>query len=80
MATLTIRNIDPETFDALKSRSAPNQRSMEAEARLILAAAILSDAQLRKIGTWIRERFADLGWEAPPRDPEAPRAAALRFS
>ena len=40
MATLTVRNVSPETRKALKERAARNDRSMEAEARAILEDAV----------------------------------------
>ena len=36
MATLTIRNLDDETLAKLKERARANQRSVTAEARMIL--------------------------------------------
>ena len=40
MATLTIRNLPAEVHDALRLRAAHNRRSMEAEAREVLAASV----------------------------------------
>ena len=40
MATLTIRNLPDDVRDRLRVRAAQNGRSMEAEARLVLARAI----------------------------------------
>ena len=40
MATLTIRNLPTEVHDALRRRAADNRRSMEAEAREVLAASV----------------------------------------
>ena len=40
MATLTIRNLPTEVHDALRRRAAENRRSMEAEAREVLAASV----------------------------------------
>lgn len=40
MANLTVRNLPEETRRALKERAARNDRSMEAEARAILEAAV----------------------------------------
>ena len=36
MATLTIRNLEEEIVDALKARARRNQRSLEAEVRILL--------------------------------------------
>jgi plasmid stability protein len=40
MATLTIRNVDPEVRKRLRVRAAQNSRSMEAELRQILKDAV----------------------------------------
>lgn len=40
MATITVRNLDVEVQRRLKRRAARNERSMEAEARAILTAAV----------------------------------------
>lgn len=40
MATITVRNLDLEVQRRLKRRAARNERSMEAEARAILTAAV----------------------------------------
>ncbi len=43
MATITVRNLDPEIQRLLKRRAAANDRSMEAEVREILAASVRVD-------------------------------------
>lgn len=40
MAVVTVRNLDDEVQRRLKQRAAGNNRSMEAEARAILSAAV----------------------------------------
>ena len=40
MATLTIRNLPETVHDALRRRAAENRRSMEAEARAVLATSL----------------------------------------
>lgn len=40
MATITVRNLDPEVQRLLKQRAAANDRSMEAEAREILSRSV----------------------------------------
>jgi plasmid stability protein len=75
MSSLIVRNIDQEVVDALKARGVSNHRSMEAEARVILAAAVLGSPDTRGIGTRIRERFAGLDWDGVERPADAPRAA-----
>jgi plasmid stability protein len=48
MATLTIRNLPDPTQRALKRRATRNGRSMEAEARAIIGAAMQEPAQKPK--------------------------------
>lgn len=47
MAVLNIRNLPEEIRDRLRVRAARHGRSMEAEARAILAAACLADAEIQ---------------------------------
>jgi plasmid stability protein len=44
MAALSIRDLDDEVRDRLRARAARNGRSMEAEVRAILAAAVRESA------------------------------------
>lgn len=60
VATLTIRAIDDELKARLRERAATNGRSMEAEVRAILRAAVLAPP-VDHVGTRIAERFAALG-------------------
>lgn len=41
MAAITVRNLDDEVQRGIKRRAAANNRSMEAEARAILSAAVI---------------------------------------
>jgi len=78
MSVLTVRNLDDDLKTRLRVRAAQHGRSMEAEAREILRES-LADQRGREVGSWIRERFADLGLdelEIPPRT-EFPRAPDL---
>lgn len=76
MATLTIRDLDEAVKARLRVRAAHNGRSMEAEVRAILAAAVAEPAS-RGLGSRIQQRFADLDDVAiePPSRSEQPRAA-----
>lgn len=74
MATLTIRNLDASIKERLRVRAAQNGRSMEAEARAIVAEAV--EAPVRppelNLADAIRRRFAPFGGvelELPPRQP-----------
>ena len=77
MATLTVRNLDEETRDALKARGYRNGRSMEAEARIILSNAVRDPepTDIRGLGTRIHERFKGLEFEVPERSKDLARAA-----
>jgi plasmid stability protein len=78
MSVLTVRNLDDDLKTRLRVRAAQHGRSMEAEAREILRES-LADQRDREVGSWIRERFKDLGLDEldiPPRT-ELPRAPDL---
>lgn len=77
MATLTIRDFDDELKAALRVRAAEHGRSMEAEVRAILRAALTKPSSSVGTGTWIRQHFAgadDLA-DALPARTEPPRPA-----
>lgn len=81
MASLTIRGLDQETKTRLRVRAARHGRSMEAEARHILADALVAneDAPSTGLGSRIHARFAALGGldiDLPTRS-ELPRSADL---
>ena len=79
MASITIRNLDDEVKARLRKRAAGRGRSLEEEARLILADAVEREAVPAKgLGTALRELFKPFGGvepEIPPREPmrEPPR-------
>lgn len=80
MATLTIRDLDDDVKARLRIRAAEHGRSMEAEARELLAAALLGPPMPRRLGSYIHEQFADLGGVElviPPREDPA-RAANFK--
>lgn len=81
MTTLTIRALDAEVKAALRRRAADHGRSMEAEAREILAAAVRHGQEDEQgLGTRIHQDFAEIGGvvlDIParvdlPRAPELP--------
>lgn len=77
MATLMIRDLDDSVKARLRVRAAHNGRSMEAEARAILGAALTEPATQGGLGSRIQRRFADLddvAMELPPRT-DRPRPA-----
>jgi plasmid stability protein len=77
MATLTIRKVDDEIKEKLRVQAARNGRSMEAEVREILAAALESPVPEKGLGTWLHEQFMAAGFgdvelELPKREPWTP--------
>jgi antitoxin FitA len=80
MATLTIRDFDDELKAALRVRAAEQGRSMEAEVREILRAALTRPSSSGVgMGTRIRQRFSGVenGEIELPARTERPRAAEL---
>lgn len=71
MATLTIRNLDTQVEESLRVRAARNGRSIEAEARAILAETVVSPPrETIDLAEAIRRRFAPLGGvELEPHPP-----------
>ena len=61
MAALSIRNLDETVKRRLKVRAARHGRSMEAEARAILAEAVREPAESVGLFTTILDRFGALG-------------------
>src|SRR5688572_11659142 len=74
VATLTVRNIDPEVRQRLRVRAARNGRSMEAELRQIIKDAVSNPAAEDSefnLAEAIRRRFAPFGGvelDIPPRE------------
>ena len=79
MASITIRHLDDDVKTRLRVRASANGRSMEEEARLILAEAVDREpVPAEGLGTAIHELFKPFGGvelELPPREPmrEPPR-------
>ena len=73
MASITIRNLDDDVKTRLRVRASANGRSMEEEARLILAEAVDREPAPRQgLGTAIHELFEPFGGVElvlPPREP-----------
>ena len=61
MSMLTVRDLDPRVKEKLRQRAARHGRSMEAEARLILAAAVETSDEPVDLVASIRERFSGTG-------------------
>lgn len=75
MATITINNLDDELKERLKARAAEHGRSMEAEARDILHAALDSESEAAAPGNLaeairaIVEPLGGIELDIPPRKP-----------
>lgn len=79
MAAVSIRDLDDEVRERLRVRAAEHGRSMEAEIRAILTAAVSRRDEDVGLAQALLSRFGDLGGvdlEPPPRT-EPPRAADL---
>jgi antitoxin FitA len=79
MHTLTIRNIDSTIKDKLRTVAAQHGRSMEAEVREILHAALMSAKPERGLGSRIRARFALDGGVDLPVVKRTDKASAASF-
>lgn len=79
MATLVIRDLDEDVKARLRVQAAEHGRSMEAEARAILALAVRARRPRRALGSYIADQAAAVGGielEIPERH-ETARAADL---
>ncbi len=80
MASITIRNLDNDVKTKLRMQAAGNGRSMEEEARLILAEAVAREAAPAKgLGTAIHELFKPFGGIELTLPPREPMREPLRF-
>jgi plasmid stability protein len=79
MAALSIRDLDDAVREKLRLRAAQHGRSMEAEIRAILTAAVAEDVPATDLFSALTDRFARLGGvelDLPARS-TPPRAAGL---
>ncbi len=79
MAALSVRDLDDRVRERLRIRAAQHGRSMEAEIRAILTAAVSDTSGDVGLAQALLSRFGELGGvdlELPPRT-TAPRAADL---
>jgi plasmid stability protein len=79
VATLMIRGLDEDLKARLRIQAAEHGRSMEAEARALLAAALTARRPSRGLGSYIRDQFAEIGGVdlAIPSRTETARAVKL---
>jgi len=66
MGSLTIRNLDNNLKAQLRLRAARHGRSMEAEARTILAQSLGASADEQNLAVAIQRRFESLDAESLP--------------
>ena len=73
MAVMTIRNLDDEVREKLRIRAAQHGRSMEAEVRAILTAAVESPVERTLVDALLdmREALGGLELDIPPRTEQA---------
>jgi antitoxin FitA len=79
MAAVSIRDLDDSVREKLRIRAARHGRSMEAEMRVILTAAVIDEETRPSLFNALVDRFARLGGvdlDLPKRD-TPPRAASL---
>lgn len=72
MATITVRGLDDDVQLKLKAQAAANNRSMEAEARAILTAAVRVDTFMTdwlRLAADYRAEFGGIDLELPERSP-----------
>jgi plasmid stability protein len=72
MASITIRNLDEKVKARLRQRAARHGRSMEAEARAILAGSLGVSEREPDVALAIHRRFAKLGADSLPIPPRQP--------
>ena len=61
MAAVSIRDLDDSVREKLRVRAARHGRSMEAEMRAILTAAVRDDDATQGLFSVLADRFAELG-------------------
>ena len=80
MASITIRNLEDDIKTRLRKRAAERGRSMEEEARLILAEAVAREAApARGLGTALHELFKPFEGEELELAPREPMREPPRF-
>jgi plasmid stability protein len=67
MSMLTVRDLDPEVKARLRERAARHGRSMEAEVRLILAAAVATEER-PSLAEVVLDVFSGIDVELPDFD------------
>ena len=76
---LTVRDLDPEVKDRLRQLAARHGRSMEAEVRQILTAAVEAEAEQIDLVADIRRHFAGVEVELELPDRASAEQRAVTF-
>jgi plasmid stability protein len=76
---LTVRDLDPEVKDRLRQRAARHGRSMEAEVRQILTAAVEAEDEPIDLVADIRRHFAGVEVELELPDRAGAEQRAVTF-
>lgn len=79
LSALSIRNLDDRVKERLRVRAARHGRSMEAEARAILADAVAEPSKAPGLLQAIMDRFGELGGVELDLPPRATRPRAAEF-
>ena len=81
MAQLIVRNLAAGVKEKLRNRAAQRRRSLEAEVRDILAAAVAGgESSARDLGSRIARRFANLGVDFAVSEHHGHAARPARFA
>lgn len=80
MAAISVRDLDDDVRERLRVRAAGNGRSMEAEIRDILTAAVREPEPDADLFTTLLDRFGDLGGVDVPIPARSTPARAAGFA
>lgn len=80
MAAISVRDLDDDVRERLRVRAAHNGRSMEAEIRAILAAAVGKADPAADLFTTLLQRFGEVGGVDLPDPPRASPTRAADFA
>ena len=80
MAAISVRDLDDGVRERLRVRAAQHGRSMEAEIREILTAAVSEPASRADLFTTLLDRFGAVGGIDLPVPPRSSRVRAADFS
>lgn len=80
MASLIIRDLDDNVKRRLREQAAEHGRSMEQEARELIAAGVSDRARIvHGLGTWMHEQAAKVGYAELPAPDRSETTATVLF-